>query len=83
MTQPNFLPGVPTQHIVKRLSNARGNELESGKFFSPRSSSALAVNCFGWFIERPALLPPFSGVAAGFPATSVEVEYEARFPLGR
>jgi hypothetical protein len=47
---------------------------------SPESSAALAVNCFGWFIPRPELLPPFPALRAAFPAERVEVEYQARFP---
>jgi hypothetical protein len=56
-----------------------GNEVESGKLASPESSAALSVNTFGWFIERPGVLPPFPGVDAGYPATLLDVEY--CFPL--
>ena len=54
-----FLSGVPENLVRQALDRAGGNELASGKFASPESSAALAVNGFGWFIERPALLPPF------------------------
>jgi len=47
---------------------------------NPDSSAALAVNTFGWFIERPKALPPFPGLNADYPATLVDVEYCARFP---
>jgi hypothetical protein len=73
-----FLPGVPADHILDRLSNAGGNEVESGKLANPESSAALAVNTFGWFIERPGLLPPLPGMKSD--ARLVDVEYCARFP---
>lgn len=57
-----FLPGVPQFFVRQALDRASGNELASGKFSSPESSAALAVNGFGWFIERPALLPPFPDI---------------------
>jgi hypothetical protein len=46
-----FLPGISVDHMLKRLAKAGGNEVASGKFASPESSAALAVNTFGWFIE--------------------------------
>jgi hypothetical protein len=76
-----FLPGVPSGHVVRRLNAAGGNEVSSGKLSSPESSAALAVNTFGWFIERPDLLPTFPMLQSlNWPATQVEVEYCARFP---
>lgn len=76
-----FLPGVPEKHVRDRLSKAGGHELDSGKFASPDSSAALAVNTFGWFIERPQLLPALPGIKpSAWTPSSVEVEYCARFP---
>lgn len=76
-----FLPGVSAEHVMQRLKAAGGKEVESGKFVSPDSSAALAVNCFGWFIDRPELLPVLPGLqCADWPATRVDVEYCARFP---
>ena len=76
-----FLPGITEDHVRRRLSAADGNEIESGKFSSPESSAALAVNTFGWFVRRPDLLPALPGIPeAEWPATAVEVEYCARFP---
>lgn len=76
-----FLPGVPPDAVLKRLDAAGGNEVNSGKLSSPESSAALAVNTFGWFIERPELLPAFSMLpSVNWPATLVDVEYCARFP---
>jgi hypothetical protein len=80
VSEGQFLPGVPVTHILDRLSKAGGNEVESGKLASPESSAALAVNTFGWFIDRPGLLPPFPLLTATFPARMVDVEYCARFP---
>lgn len=80
MTQPDFLPGVNVEHVLARLARAGGNEVESGKLGSPESSAALAVNAFGWFIDRPELLPPLPGMDPNVPATAVDVEFCARFP---
>jgi hypothetical protein len=75
-----FLPGVPASHVLARLAKAGGKEIESGKFLSPESSAALAVNCFGWFVERLEKLPPLVGLeTAGVPEL-VDVEFSARFP---
>ena len=57
----DFLPGLPVDALLAALRRSPGNELDSGKFASPDSSSALAVNAFGWFLERPADLPPLPG----------------------
>lgn len=76
-----FLPGVPVEHVKARLAKAGGKELETGKLHSPQSSAALAVNTFGWFVERPALLPALPGLEDIFDeAVMVDVEYCARFP---
>lgn len=75
-----FLDGVPSAKVLVMLARAAGKELESGKFASPESSAALAVNTFGWFIDRPEALTPFPGLPDWGKAVSVEVEYCARFP---
>lgn len=51
-----MLPGVPSETVRAALEAADGGELASGKFASLESSSRLAVNAFGWFIDRPAAL---------------------------
>ena len=80
MSGPQLLPGIPASHVLARLAQAGGKEVESGKLLSPESSAALAVNCFGWFIERPKQLPSLKGVeTAGIPEL-VDVEFCARFP---
>lgn len=76
-----FLPGVPEDSIRTALAAAGGNEIESGKLDSPESSAALAVNAFGWFLERSADLPPFPPLAdLDWPAHRVDVERQMRFP---
>jgi hypothetical protein len=48
---------------------------------SPASSSALACNTFGRFVDRPDLMPPLPGTHyLGWPAVRVAVEEVARFP---
>lgn len=75
-----FLPGVPESIVLERLERSAGNEVGSGKLDSPESSAALAVNCFGWFAQRPGDLPPFPGLEPAYPAIEVEIEYQARCP---
>ncbi len=76
-----FLPGVPEHRIRAALNRAGGNEIKSGKLDSPESSASLAVNAFGWFLERPTDLPPFSSLAdLDWPAHRVDVERQMRFP---
>ena len=76
-----FLTGVPEDRVRTALAAAGGNEIDSGKLDSPESSAALAVNTFGWFIERPADLPSFPPLAdLDWPAQRVDVERQMRFP---
>lgn len=76
---PVFLPGVPADAVLAAMRRSPGNELGSGKFDSPESSAALAVNAFGWFLDRPGSLQPLPGVPMGQPI-SVQIESELRFP---
>ena len=76
-----FLPGVPAGDIERILNTASGNEIESGKFDSPESSSALAVNSFGFFLHRAAELPLLPGCEhESWPALSLTLEAVIRFP---
>jgi hypothetical protein len=76
-----LLSGVPEDLVRIALDAAGGNELQSGKLHSPESSAALAVNTFGWFIGRAADLPAFPPIRdVDWPAQSVEIEREMRFP---
>ena len=82
-TSELFLPGVPEAKVRAALANAGGKEIESGKLSSPESSAALAVNAFGWFLERPAELPRFPPLAdLDWPASKVEVERRMRSASG-
>ena len=76
-----LLPGLPIDLIRQRYAAAPGNELESGKFESPESSAALAANAFGFFLDKPDQLPPLPGLTSvDWPAVSVQIEEEIRFP---
>ena len=76
-----FLPGVPGREIENIFNAAPGNEIDTGKFDSPESSAALAANAFGFFLCHPACLPPLPGCERKtWPADSLELEKEVRFP---
>jgi len=80
VSEPQFLPGVPAIHVLARLAKAGGKEIQSGKLSSRESSAALAVNCFGWFIERPGQFPSLPRLENAGVAEWVEVEFCVRFP---
>jgi hypothetical protein len=76
-----FLLGVPVSVVKAAYEAAPGRELESRKFESPESSSALVANTFGLFLEHPRALPPLPRTLdCGWPAISVTLEREIRFP---
>ena len=76
----HLLAGVPADRVRAILERAGGNEIASGKFASPESSAALAVNGFGSFLDRPAELPPVPPLAdLDWPATRVDGERQMRF----
>lgn len=75
----DFLPDLPEADILTALHRSPGNELRSGKFSSSESSTALVANAFGWFLNRPEVLPPLPGVPAGR-ADALALEAEMRFP---
>jgi hypothetical protein len=70
---------VPLDYVQKRLDEAGGDEINSGKFASDDSSAALAVNTFAWFHSQPTRLPSICSISPWTP-TVVDVEYCARFP---
>ncbi|MFN3845978.1 MAG: hypothetical protein ACK4RZ_09180 [Paracoccaceae bacterium] len=76
---PIFLPDLPEARILAALTRSPGHEVRTGKFDSADSSAALVANAFGWFLDRPAALPPLPGVPAGA-VVSVDLEVEMRFP---
>lgn len=76
-----FLPGVSVVKCIEALAKAGGNEVESGKLLSPESSAALAVNTFGWFLDRPDTLPAFPCLSdLDWPAVKIDIERQMRFP---
>ena len=77
-----FLPGLPVPRILESLNAAAGNEIGSGKLFSPESSAMLAANVFGFFMEEAAEMPelPSRLGPLGWPPTSVRIEASLRFP---
>jgi hypothetical protein len=76
----NILSYLPRQQILDALARSPGNELES-KFASEESSAALAVNTFGYFLDKPGMLPPIPNTTdLGWPARSVRIEACVRFP---
>ncbi len=75
-----LLPGIPADQVYARLAQGDGNELD-GKILSPESSAALAVNAFGWFLQRPHLFPGFPGIVSAQAAPIlVDLERKVRFP---
>jgi hypothetical protein len=76
-----FLPGLPIDRIIDCYASAPGNEIVSGKFFSPESSAAIVANTFGFFLNHPSDLPPLPGTKpSDWPALSVNLEAIVRFP---
>lgn len=77
---PIFLLGAPEARVREIFNRAAGNEIESSKFSSQKSSAALAANGFGWLLDRPEEFSmfPILGDLAG-PVTSLEIEREIRF----
>jgi hypothetical protein len=75
---PDFLPDLPVDLLLQALSAAPGNELKSGKFDSPESSSALSANAFGWFLARPQMFPMLPGGLGQ--ARELRVAAEMRLP---
>jgi hypothetical protein len=65
-----LLPGLPHDLIIEKYSAAPGNEILSGKFCNPESSSCLVANVFGLFFQTVADMPRLPGLAAyGAPRT--------------
>lgn len=80
VTKIPLLPGVSEAYVMDRMAQAGGDEIASGKFAHPESSAALAANAFGWFVERPSVLPIVPGMEVAGTVNRVEIEYSARFP---
>ena len=72
---------LPIGRIEAAYAAAPGDELGSGKLASPASSAALVANSFGFFLDRPADLPPLlAGAGSSWCPNSVELEGIVRFP---
>lgn len=70
-----LLEGVTPESFVSDLEAGAGNELQ-GKFLAPHSSSALAVNSFGWFAGQKG-----RASLAGHCGLDL-VGFEQKFPTG-
>ena len=66
--------------ILERYRAAPGDEIGSRKMESPESSAALVANSFGFFMERPADLPPLPDWRGKWLPLHVLPEEEMRFP---
>jgi hypothetical protein len=76
-----LLDHLPKNLVLQALRSAPGQEIERGKLDSPESSAALAANLFGYFLDKPGLLPPLPDLEdGGWPARDVRLEAEMRFP---
>ena len=79
--QRRWLPGVPGAKLERIIKLSQGNEIDSGQFDGPNSSSNLAANAFGYFFEHPGKLPALPGCRAeGWPALSLAIESPVRLP---
>lgn len=77
----NVLAHLDRTAIEAAYQGAPGNEIGSGKFLSPQSSSALLANTFGLFFTAPERLPPLPGLGdCAWPACEVTPEAILRFP---
>ena len=76
-----FLPGVSGGQVEAAFGAAPGNEIANGKFDNPESSTALAANTFGFFLNRVQELPPLPSCEGKvWPARSLALEARVRFP---
>jgi hypothetical protein len=76
----HLLDHLPKAAILAAYEKSPGRELD-GKSDSPESSAALVANAFGYFVDRPAELPPLPGLASvSRPPSKVQLEANVRFP---
>jgi hypothetical protein len=75
-----LLWGLPIERIRSDVSRGDGDEIGRGRIFSPRSSTALAINAFGPFLERASALPPLPGLD-DTDWVPLRVEAEAKLPF--
>lgn len=75
-----LLPGLPHDLIIKKYSTAPGNEILSGKFCNPESSSCLVANVFGLFFQAATDMPHLPALAAYGAPMTITPEAIVRFP---
>lgn len=76
-----IVEGLPAELIRAAYTAAPGNEIESGKFASPESSAALVANTFGYFLQRPDMLPALPNIGiTQWKAESIALEGIVRLP---
>lgn len=75
-----FLEGVPSEHILNRLTIMSGKDIARAKLLNNESAAALAVNSFGYFIPRPEIFPAFKGLEFTGKAKEIEIEFKPRLP---
>jgi hypothetical protein len=75
-----LLPGLPHDLIIEKYSAAPGNEILSGKFCNPESSSCLVANVFGLFFQTVVDMPRLPGLAAYGAPRTLTPEAIVRFP---
>jgi len=76
MKDDNILDHLPKELITAAYQQAKGNEIDSGKFQHPESSAALAGNAFGFFLERPSTTVLENMALYRFPRVICEVCHE-------
>ena len=57
-----LLPGVPEELVRRCFDRRSADKIANGQSFSLDYSSELIANAFGWFLERPHLLPSLPGL---------------------
>jgi hypothetical protein len=75
-----LLRGLPHDLIIEKYSAAPGNEILSGKFCNPESSSCLVANVFGLFFQTVVDMPRLPGLAAYGAPRTLTPEAIVRFP---
>ena len=79
--QPRWLDGVPGEELEAFINAAPGNEIATGQFDNPMSSSRLAANAFGYFFNRPGELADLPGCEEEeWPALSLAIEKPVGLP---
>lgn len=76
-----LLPHLPRGRVEAIYRAAPGNEIGKGKFENPESSAALVANAFGFFLDRPDILPALPGLRAiDWSVSELSLECQLLFP---